>query len=192
MTKLYMSRGGQQLAMFPGTKKPRDSHANRGMELENELKVMHALYHKRNLARVEKNFCPTQPLKDGRLAKVIGKAIVDFTGLTAGGRFVAFDAKDCAERRIELNRLAEHQCVYLLNVDALGGMAFVLARFERKYCYKIPIDAWVEADNWRAWGGEFPVRLDGWKPKNRASLTMADMRTDWAVNGVDWLGVLEK
>ena len=85
MTLIYTTRG--QTALFPGAKAPRESHANRGMELENELKVMHALYHKRKLARVEKNFCPTQPLKDGRLAKVIGKAIVDFTGLTAGGRF---------------------------------------------------------------------------------------------------------
>ena len=187
MTKLYMARGGQT-ALFPRAKPTADNHANRGMELEHELMVMHQLYKRQKLAVVEKNYIKTQPVTGGEWARIIGKAIVDFTGTLAGGRSVAFDAKDCVERRIELNRLDTHQAEYLGSVYALGGLAFVLARFERKHCYKIPIDVWADAVLYWKFGK--PVeRVDGWKPKNKASLTMADMRTEWAIKGVDWLGV---
>ena len=37
------------MALFPGAKPPRISAANRGMEFENELKVMHAVYKKQGL-----------------------------------------------------------------------------------------------------------------------------------------------
>lgn len=188
MTRIYTTRGGRQLSLLPGAKQKGESHANRGMELEHELMVMHQLYKRQKLARVDKNPIQTQPVKGGEWAWIIGKAIVDFSGTLAGGRSVAFDAKDCVERRIELNRLAPHQAEYLGDVYALGGMAFILARFERKYCYKIPIDVWTDALAYRDYGK--PVeRVDGWKPRNKASLTMADMRPEWAVDGVDWLGV---
>lgn len=188
MTRLYTARGGQQMALFPGAKPPRLSAANRGMEFENELKVMHAVYKKQGRARIEKNFVPSQPVNNGQWAKVIGKAIVDFTGLTAGGRFVAFDAKDCVESRIELNRLYSHQIEYLGDVFALGGAAFILVRFKSRFVYKIPVDCWADAEIFHKWGK--PVdRVDNWKPRNRASLSMSDMKPEWAVNGVDWLGV---
>lgn len=185
MTRLYTARG-QQLSMIPDAKPPKISPANRGMEFEHQLMAMHGLYKMRKWARIDKNFCPTQPLKDGRLAKVIGKAIVDFTGLTAGGRFVAFDAKDCIERRIELDRLAEHQLSYLGDVQALGGMAFVLVRFKGHGVWRIPVDAWADADIWHKFY-RMPKRVDGWRPINRASLCVNDMREEWRVDGVDWL-----
>ena len=184
MTRIYTAPRGQTLPRAQG-----ESKANRGMEFEHELMVMHALYDKRGLARVEKNFCPTQPLKDARFARIIGKAIVDFTGVTAGGRFVAFDAKDCVESRIELNRLAEHQAEYLMDVFALGGSAFVLVRFRRRDVYKVPIDVWTDAELYHKWG-TIHERVDGWRPKNRASLSVTDMKPEWAVQGVDWLGVV--
>lgn len=183
MTRIYQTKG--QTALFPRVKPPRESHANRGMEFENELKVMHALYARRGLARIEKNYVPTQPVRNGQWAKVIGKAIVDFSGLTAGGRFVAFDAKDCVGHRIELDRLADHQFGYLGQVQALGGWAFVLVRFARQYVYRIPFDAWADAALMRE--GFKAETVDGWRPKYAASIGMADMKPHWAVDGVDWL-----
>lgn len=191
MTRLYTARGGRQMALFPGAKKPREGQGNRGMEFEHELMAMHQLYRRRKLAVIEKNHCPTQIIQAGQWAKITGKAIVDFTGCLTSGRFVAFDAKDCVERRIELNRLAPHQIEYLGNVYALGGMAFILVRFERKRCYKIPVDAWADADLYHHFGVTHP-RADGWKPKNNASICETDMKSEWAVRGVDWLGGIEK
>lgn len=185
MTRIYTTRGGQT-ALFPGAKPPRESNANRGMEFEHELLVMHQLYRLRKLAVVEKNHCPTQIVQGGQWAKITGKAIVDFTGCLANGRFVAFDAKDCVENRIELNRLAPHQLEYLGGVHALGGLAFILVRFERKHVYRIPVDRWYEADYYRAYGKP-RESVDGWKPKNRSSLVMSDMKPEWAVDGVDWI-----
>lgn len=186
MTRIYTAPKGQTDSR---AKRGGESLANRGMEFEHELMAMHGLYNRRGLARIEKNFCPTQPLKDARFARIIGRAIVDFTGITSGGRFVAFDAKDCAESRITLDRLQAHQAEYLMDVFTLGGSAFVLARFRRRDVYKIPIDVWTDAEMYHKWG-VIIERADGWRPKNRASLSVADMKPEWAVNGVDWMGVM--
>ena len=177
--------------MFPRAKPKGESQANRGMEFEHELMAMHQLYRRRKLARVEKNFVQTQPTKGGKIAVITGRAIVDFTGTLEGGRSVAFDAKDCIGRRIELNRLADHQIDYLGDVHALGGLAFVLVRFERGRVYRVPVDVWSDAVQYHAYGIMQP-RVDGWKPKNTASLCETDMRPEWAVKGIDGLGGIER
>ena len=189
MTRLYTARGGQ-LALFPGAKTERQAKGNRGMELEHELLIMHALYRRRKLAEVYKNPVQCQPVGNGQWARITGKAIVDFTGCLAGGRHVAFDAKDCAGTRIELNRLAGHQIEYLGSVFALGGLAFVLVRFEYRRCYRIPIDCWAYA--YRRYCGDEPTDMvNGWKPKNIASICEVDMKPEWAVEGVDWMRGVE-
>ena len=189
MTRIYQTKG--QTALFPRAKPPRESQANRGMEFEAELNAMHRLYRRLKKAVVEKTYCKSIPINGNREAKIIGKAIVDYVGTLEGGRSVAFDAKDCVERRITLDRLADHQIAYLGDVYALGGMAFILVRFERKRCYKIPVDAWASAVMYHTYG-KWQDRVDGWKPKNAASLCEDDMKDEWAVNGVDWLGGIEK
>lgn len=166
-------------------------YGNRGMEFEHQLAMMHRMYQLRGLARIEKNYVPTQPVKNGQLAKVLGKAIVDFTGLMAGGRYVAFDAKDCVERRIMLERLPDHQLGYLQEVQALGGLAFVLVRLRRFDVFRVPVDAWQDAETQHRYG-KMPERADGWKPKNVASLCVEDMLPEWRVNGVDWLEGVNK
>lgn len=190
MTRLYTARGGQ-LALFPGAKPAKQDQGGRGMELEHELTVMHALYRRRKLAEVYKNPVQCQPVGNGQWARITGKAIVDFTGCLAGGRHVAFDAKDCAGTRIELNRLAGHQIEYLGSVFALGGLAFVLVRFEYRRCYKIPIDAWAAAEQAHYYKTEVH-RVDGWKPSNGASIAERDMKSEWAITGVDWIGGVEQ
>lgn len=167
---------------------PHSSLANRGLALEKELQAVHDFYAKHGLARIDKQQVRAAFTGENRMAKIIGKSTVDYTGVLAGGRFVAFDAKDCADKRIPLNRLQEHQAEYLMAVDALGGMAFVLARFEYKHVYRIPIDVWVAADLAHHFGAKYATkRVDGWMPTGMASLSINDMREEWAVRGVDWL-----
>jgi histidinol-phosphatase (PHP family) len=77
------------------------------MDLEKALETVHEYYARTGEAFVGKQHIPTQIVKGGQWAKVIGKSTVDYVGLMRGGRFVAFDAKDCREPRIELSRLQE-------------------------------------------------------------------------------------
>lgn len=192
MTRLYPARGGQQLTLVPGAKAPHNAtYARRGMEFEKELNALHAQYKALGVAVIEKNYVPSQPVKDGRWAMVIGKAIVDYTGLTQGGRFVAFDAKDVEGTRIALSMLQDHQLSYLGSVKALGGMAFVLVRFGGKYVYRIPVDIWADAEVYHTFG-EYAPRVDGWRPTHKASLCLEDMRPQWRVDGLDYLGVCNR
>lgn len=187
--RLYTTHGGQT-ALFPRAKPQGESQANRGMELEAELNVMHEEYLRHGLACVTKNYCKTQPTRNGKYAVIIGRADVDYSGVMQSGRAVAFDAKDCKDTRIALDRLAEHQLESLGHVYALGGKAFILVRFERARCYAVPADCWADADAYHHYG-VMPDRVDGWKPRNSASLCEMDMKPEWRVHGVDWLGVFE-
>ena len=64
----------------------------------------------------------------------VRKGIVDFVGVLAGGRFVAFDAKSTRNTqswRVKTSRRSPcndttHQWEYLSEVHALGGLAFYL------------------------------------------------------------------
>ena len=188
MTRLYITRG-QQLALFPHAKPPAVDHGDRGMALEKALKDIHADYARLGLAQVDKFDAAARIVGDGQWARVTGRGKVDFIGLLDGGRFVAFDAKDCAGTRIPLDRLEEGQLEYLGIAHALGGLAFILVRFEYRRAYRVPVDIWADAEMFRTFG-TITERVDGWRPKNRASLSVTDMRPEWAVQGVDWLGVV--
>lgn len=163
-----------------------DTHSNRGMEFEAELNAMHDIYRERKLADIHKNYVKTTVTGAGT-ARIDGKAIADYSGtIGPNGRSVAFDAKDCGGKVIALKELAEHQLEHLGNVYALGGLAFVLVRFEHKHVYRVPISAWADAEIYHAYNKRIQ-RLDGWKPKNKASLCVDDMLPKWRVDGVDWL-----
>ena len=190
MTRLYVSRNNQ-LALFPHAKPPAIDHADRGMALEKALKDIHEDYARLGMAQVDKFDAATKIVGDGKWARVVGRGKVDFIGLLDGGRFVAFDAKDCAERRIPLDRLESGQLEYLGMVQSLGGLAFILVRFEYQRAYRVPADIWAYAEMYHAFG-TIHERVDGWKPTNKASLGERDMRSAWAVKGLDWLeGVMD-
>lgn len=183
--------------MFSSTKKAPESHANRGMDFESSLNEMHELYALRGVAEIHKGYPKTLPVGDGQWARVIGKGTVDYSGSLAGGMHVSFDAKDCAEKRIALNRLAEHQLEHLRNIHAVGGIAFVLVRFERRDVYAIPAEAWdmsVEArDAGRliertdiGWNGE------SWTATGKASINVKELPEAWKVDGYDWARTVER
>ena len=80
----------QQTSMFKGAHAgAADNHANRGMAFEEQLKWQHALYHKQGVAKMDKQYIPSLPVKDGKWAKGIGKSTVDFVGVLNGGRRTA-------------------------------------------------------------------------------------------------------
>lgn len=185
MTRLYTARSGQ-VAMFAGAKAAPASHANRGMDFEGDLNAMHAEYARLQTALVGKQHVPTQIVKGGQWAKVIGKSTVDYVGVMHGGRLVAFDAKECRESRIELSRLQDHQLEYLLEVEALGGLSFVLVRFP---CgtYAVPGKVWYWAAEARRARQKVALETFDWTATGKASINVGEMREEWRVDGVDWL-----
>lgn len=181
----------QQTSMFKGAKAPGESHANRGMGLEDAIKWQHAMYERQGIAKMDKQYVPSLPVKDGKWAKVIGKSTVDFSGELAGGRHVAFDAKDCAGKRIELDRLKPHQLEHLEGVERLGGVGFVLVRFERRRVYRIPVRTWRAAiEAHRRSESVYDAEL-GWTATGKASISEGDVKAEWRVDGVDWVGRIE-
>ena len=178
----------QQTSMFKGAKAPGESHANRGMGLEDAIKWQHAMYERQGIAKMDKQYIPSLPVKDGKWAKVIGKSTVDFSGELAGGQHVAFDAKDCAGKRIELDRLKPHQYEHLLGIDALGGLAFVLVRFERRRAYRVPVEAWKWATEAHRAAHEVYVESLNWTATGKASISEGDLPEKWRIEGVDWAG----
>lgn len=185
MTRLYTAKGGQ-VAMFAGAKAAPASHANRGMDFEGDLNAMHAEYARLQTALVGKQHVPTQIVKGGQWAKVIGKSTVDYVGVMHGGRLVAFDAKECHESRIDLNRLQDHQLEYLLEVEALGGLSFILVRFP---CgtYAVPGKVWYWAAEARRARQKVALETFDWTATGKASINVGEMREEWKVDGADWL-----
>jgi recombination protein U len=111
-------------------------HANRGRFFEEYLQHLHARYRQQSRAHIDFIPTPTRPHNDrDRVAWVpVRKGIVDFVGVLAGGRFVAFDAKSTRNTRSWRVKVSSrspandttHQWEYLTEVYALGGLAFYL------------------------------------------------------------------
>jgi penicillin-binding protein-related factor A (putative recombinase) len=112
------------------------THANRGRFFEEYLQHLHARYRDQGRARIDFIPTPTRPhnIRNGVSWVPVRKGIVDFVGVLAGGRFVAFDAKSTRNThswRIKTSRCSPcndttHQWEYLSEVHALGRLAFYL------------------------------------------------------------------
>jgi len=181
----------EQLRFLDGTK-ARAEQGGRGMALEKALESQHEAYLWRKIARIDHQHVPAVPVGDGKWAKVIGKSTVDYVG-NAGGRFVAFDAKEEQEGRIPLARLMEHQLEYLLDVERTGGIAFVLVRFFGERCYCIPAAAWRMAEEAARAGHALPAKWRGLDvpATGRKSIREDALPEEWRVCGVDWLRVVD-
>lgn len=190
MTRMYMTGNERQLPPIPGVRDKRAGYANRGIEFERCLEQMHELYKARGVGVVTKNYVRSTVVGDGKLARVDGSAIVDYTGCLEGGTFAAFDAKDCEGKSIALARLQPHQLEYLTDVGLKGGYAFILARFERQRVWRIPVHAWRAALAMHRFGGGMVV--EGFEPTGKASINEKELPKAWAVKGYDWAGAFEK
>jgi hypothetical protein len=107
----------------------RASPAYRGADFEDELKTTHEDYQRSGLAVVTKHEVRKVRRRDGSVIYA-QKSVSDFTGVLAGGRFVAFDAKSLRRPTQTWKPDARqlHQLAYLRQVAALGGLAFYLVR----------------------------------------------------------------
>jgi penicillin-binding protein-related factor A (putative recombinase) len=115
--------------MIDKERTPRVAAAYRGAEFEDELKTTHEEYQRRNVAVVSKHEVRKVRRRDGTFIYA-SKSISDFTGILAGGRFVAFDAKSLRRPALTWKPDARqlHQLAYLQHVAALGGLSFYLVR----------------------------------------------------------------
>jgi recombination protein U len=114
--------------------------ANRGRFFEEYLQHLHTRYREQGCARIDFIPTPTRPHngRDGVTWKPVHKGIVDFVGVLAGGRFVAFDAKSTHNTRSWRVKTSHrspcndttHQWEYLSEVYTLGGLAFYLVYAE--------------------------------------------------------------
>jgi len=111
------------------------SYANRGKGLEYMVSWACVQYGLMDIARIDK--IPT-PIKILGIAKgyVRGclekKSTVDYTGVLADGKFVAFDCKETHEDRFKLSDLQPHQYDYLEQVNRLGGYAFLVIEYVKQ------------------------------------------------------------
>jgi recombination protein U len=112
------------------------THANRGRFFEEYLQHLHGRYREQGRARIDFIPTPTRPhnSRSGVVWMPVQKGTVDYVGVLAGGRFVAFDAKSTRNTRswrVKTSRRSpcndtSHQWEYLSQVHALGGLAFYL------------------------------------------------------------------
>lgn len=172
---------GRQTSLFPEAhQRPVDNYANRGLSLERALERQHEEYKAQGKGLITRQYDPSVVVKFP-LARVIGRAAVDYVGVLSGGRCVAFDAKDCADKRLELSRLRPHQAAYLASVQRLGGLAGVLARFERARVYWVPYELWAAQRGLCAAG----------EGAGRKSIAEKDLGEELRVDGYDWMGVVQ-
>ena len=171
----------KQLSLFDGARKrPVDNYANRGLSLERALERQHEEYREQGKALITRQYDPSVVVKFP-LARIIGRAVVDYVGVLADGRCVAFDAKDCAGKRLELSRLQPHQAAYLAGVQCMGGLAGVLTRFEHARVYWVPYELWEAQRGLRA-------AREG---NARKSIAEKDLGEELRVQGYDWMGVVQ-
>jgi penicillin-binding protein-related factor A (putative recombinase) len=112
------------------------TRANQGRFFEKYLQHLHTRYREQGRARIDLIPTPTRPRNgwNGVTWVPVQKGIVDFVGVLAGGRLVAFDAKSTRNTRfwrVKVSRRSSrndttHQWEYLSEVHGLGGLAFYL------------------------------------------------------------------
>ena len=97
-------------------------------ELEKLASKANMDFRKQNKALVLKVPTPIMNTAKGLVAQ---QSTVDYTGLLVGGRYLAFDAKECRSRTsFPLQNIHQHQLLYLQLVKQLGGLAFFLVWFK--------------------------------------------------------------
>lgn len=166
------------------------SRANRGRALERLIEISNAAYRRQGRAVVHKIPTAWLPLRDGRgrivSAKVEQKAVVDFLGVLAGGRAVAFDAKQNREvTRFPFDDRWAHEVQFLRDVMAAGGITFLIVeQVPQNLIYLVP-------------GGLLLELWDNAQRGGRRSIPLSVLETLPVVRAapgvpVDWLTTLER
>ncbi len=110
------------------------SRGLRGSVLEDLINQSNEKYAKAGLALVQKIPTPIVPLEMDkekgqiRLAYFDKKSTVDYMGVVQGWA-VCFDAKECAGQRFSLDKIHDHQMVFMRDFEKQGGISFFLIWF---------------------------------------------------------------
>ncbi|MBM7623444.1 Holliday junction resolvase RecU [Sporohalobacter salinus] len=113
------------------------NYANRGRQLETELKTTNEYYNSQGIAKIQKIPIPVKVLNfNSQTGKITNafyekKSTVDYIG-TYQGRTIVFDAKETkVKTRFDLKNIKQHQYQYLKEQYQCGAIAFLLVRFKK-------------------------------------------------------------
>jgi len=114
------------------------NYANKGMTLENDIEISNIYYLNNNIACIHKKPTPVQIVKVEYPARNKAKiteayyrvaSTTDYNGVYKS-RYIDFDAKECSSATsFSLNNVKEHQLKHLENVHLMGGIAFLIIKF---------------------------------------------------------------
>ena len=144
----------------------------KGKELEKRANKANLSYRKKKEALILQIPTPLILTNKGIIAK---ESTVDFSGLIAGGTFIAYDAKETKNKTsFPLSNIKHHQFLYLDLVTELGGIAFFLIHFTLLYKDKAFFT---------------PISLVSkyWKSDGRKSIPIDDFKKDLLVDIDDYL-----
>ncbi len=132
------------------------SHANRGMDLENDLNNTNSYYLDNDIAIVYKKPTPIKVSKVNynKNHTIITEAFyempstTDYNGIYKG-KYIDFDAKEVKNSSsFALSNLHAHQLKHLKRVKEHGGISFLIVRFyKNNITYLIEIDEIIDYIN---------------------------------------------
>ena len=136
--------------------KKRNSHANRGKDLEMYISQANERYSLLEVAEIEQIPIPIGIDKvDTKTKKITNaffkeKSTVDFLGVS-NGRFIAFDAKETEDpNKFPLQNVHEHQYKKLKQYFIQSGVSFLIVHFkshQETYILKfLDLSVWWERD----------------------------------------------
>ena len=97
-------------------------------ELEKKAEAAHLHYRKQLRAVIMKVPVPFLITPKGMIPQ---KSTVDYTGVIAGGKFIAFDAKETLSKTsFPMANIHQHQYIYLKYTQQLGGISFFMIHFK--------------------------------------------------------------
>ena len=181
------------------------TYGNRGMSFEGLIEYANNRYQQTGRAIVTKQHTLCKPLRNGTgqivSAKYEEKATVDFMGQYAGTP-IAFEAKHCSADKIDLKRVAQHQCRFLQEWTAEpAAIGFVIISFRLSTFYLVPWDYWQAALDAREKRTGSTVILEPvkteWQTTRKASIRMDELPAEWEIKlggriAIDYLAAVRK
>lgn len=110
-------------------------HKNKGMGLEKEINLSCEYYLNKKIANIHKKPTPVHVVEvSNQKSPIITKAFyqksstTDYNGLYRM-KYIDFEAKETRSKSFPLSNIHQHQLDHLVNIDELGGLAFIIVRF---------------------------------------------------------------
>lgn len=118
------------------------SYGGRGLAFEGVIDASNDYYKEKGIALIRKIPTPVKVLKIGDKGNIEKgfyekKSALDFNGLLKGGVHIDFDTKETSLKTMfKFSLVHEHQKEYIKEVEALGGISFILVNFKlHDECY---------------------------------------------------------